>query len=296
MREIVIGMIWGLGLMAAMLVTVRLYRGDFNRRHLFLFYGFTGLAGIVLRLFGLVSGLPVDILSVFGMMGIAWVTWRITGETPGRVATVFGLLLIGAAFCEILSGILFFRGPALLIPEIWKSEQMTAAAAFGNVIWVAYLAVTAQLWLQLEKKCTASNGRQVSFLIIVEAVCLILLMTAVYCQALDWNCAVAAGIILQILGTLGFAHLQLKYEEVKNMEEQVKRLELQNQEEYERYVELERKYRQLHQIRHDFNNQLTTAYYLMQAGKEERAFQLLDEMEDMLEGGREGESNKGSVR
>ena len=52
MREIVIGMIWGLGLMAAMLVTVRLYRGDFNRRHLFLFYGFTGLAGIVLRLFG----------------------------------------------------------------------------------------------------------------------------------------------------------------------------------------------------------------------------------------------------
>ena len=37
MREIVIGMIWGLGLMAAMLVTVRLYRGDFNRRHLFLF-------------------------------------------------------------------------------------------------------------------------------------------------------------------------------------------------------------------------------------------------------------------
>ena len=159
MREIVIGMIWGLGLMAAMLVTVRLYRGDFNRRHLFLFYGFTGLAGIVLRLFGLASGLPVDILSVFGMMGIAWVTWRITGETPGRVATVFGLLLIGAAFCEILSGILFFRGPALLIPEIWKSEQMTAAAAFGNVIWVAYLAVTAQLWLQLEKKCTASNGR-----------------------------------------------------------------------------------------------------------------------------------------
>ena len=84
-------------------------------------------------------------------------------------------------------------------------------------------------------------------MIIVEAVCLILLMTAVYCQALDWNCAVAAGIILQILGTLGFAHLQLKYEDVKNMEEQVKRLELQNQEEYERYVELERKYRQLHQ-------------------------------------------------
>ena len=80
------------------------------------------------------------------------------------------------------------------------------------------------------------------------------------------------------------------------MEEQVKRLELQNQEEYERYVELERKYQQLHQIRHDFNNQLTTAYYLMQAGKEERAFQLLDEMEDMLEGGREGESKKGSVR
>ena len=34
----------------------------------------------------------------------------------------------------------------------------------------------------------------------------------------------------------------------------------------------------------------------MQAGKEERAFQLLDEMEDMLEGGREGESKKGSVR
>ena len=33
MREIVIGMIWGLGLMAAMLVTVRLYRGDTASRH-----------------------------------------------------------------------------------------------------------------------------------------------------------------------------------------------------------------------------------------------------------------------
>ena len=108
------------------------------------------------------------------------------------------------------------------------------------------------------KKCTASNGRQVSFLIIVEAVCLILLMTAVYCQALDWNCAVAAGIILQILGTLGFAHLQLKYEEVKNMEEPVKRLARQNQEEYERYMELERKYRERHKIRHAFHETITT--------------------------------------
>ena len=52
MREIVIGMIWGLGLMAAMLVTVRLYRGDFNRRHLFLFTGLPAWRGLCCAFLG----------------------------------------------------------------------------------------------------------------------------------------------------------------------------------------------------------------------------------------------------
>lgn len=294
MREILIGVIWGLGLMAAMLVTVRLYRGEFSRRRLFLFYGWVSAGGVLLRLAGIMAGLPIDLLSIFGMTGLAWGTWRITGEKPGRVATVFGLLLIGAAFCEVLAGVIFFQGPVLVALEIWESEQMVAAAVLGNVIWVAYLAVTTEFWLRLEKKCLTTSGRYLSFLIVVEGINLIFLMASVYCQVLVWNWMVVAGILLQILGTLGFAHLQRRYEEVKAMEEQVKRLELQNQEEYERYVELEQKYRQFHQLRHDFNNQLTTAYYLMQAGKEERAFQLLDEMEDMLEGSEEDERKKDS--
>ncbi len=271
-------------MMAAMAVTVRLYRTSFSRRRLFLFYGLTCAGGAALRLCWLFFALPVFVFSAASMILLAWGTLKITGERIGRVVTVFCLLFTGAAFCEVLAGILFYRGPALAIPEVWESEQMVAAALVGNGIWVAYLAAAAALWLQLERRCSASYGKQLSFLIIVEAVCLIFQVIPVYCQCMEWNMAVGAGILLQILGTLGFARLQLRYEEVKAMEEKVRRLELKSQEEYERYVELEQKYRQLHQIRHDFNNQLTTAYYLMQAGKKERALQLLDEMAAMLEG------------
>lgn len=188
-------------MMAAMAVTVRLYRTSFSRRRLFLFYGLTCAGGAALRLCWLFFALPVFVFSAASMILLAWGTLKITGERIGRVVTVFCLLFTGAAFCEVLAGILFYRGPALAIPEVWESEQMVAAALVGNGIWVAYLAAAAALWLQLERRCSASYGKQLSFLIIVEAVCLIFQVIPVYCQCMEWNMAVGAGILLQILGT-----------------------------------------------------------------------------------------------
>lgn len=283
LREMGIGIIWEAGMMAAMAAVCGLYRSSFSRRRLFLFYGVACAGGIALRLLWQALAFPIGLYNSAFICFLAWGTWKITGERAGRVITVFCLLFTGAAFCEISAGIIFFHGPAQISQEVWESKEMVQAALLGNFLWPVYLWAAAALWRQMEKRCSQADSRQLSFLIVAETACLALLMIFIFCGGLKWEKAVGIGIFLQVGGTLGFARLQLKHEEIKAMEQQVKQLEMRSEEEYARYVELERKYRTLHQIRHDFHNQLATAYYLMQAGEEGQALELLNELDVMLE-------------
>ncbi|HIQ74234.1 MAG TPA: hypothetical protein IAA51_07465 [Candidatus Cottocaccamicrobium excrementipullorum] len=290
MKAALLGLIWSGGAMGVMAVCSRLYARKEQKRKLLAFYGLVLVLGVLIRIPLINRGGLLYGFSLAMMLGLVLGTWKLSGERLAKILIIFSFVFIGAVFCEVIAGSIFFQGPAVSVNRIFSSSRIVPAALLGNVLWVVYISAAVSLWIHLEKKCVLSRGRSLCFLIIFQAAALMIMILALYLGVVNMGLDFCGAVILQVIGTFGFMKLQMQYEEVREMESQVKQLEMESQREYERYVELEEEYRSLHQLRHDFNNQLTTAYYLVQSGKREGACQLLREMEDMLGGGGEDET------
>lgn len=77
----------------------------------------------------------------------------------------------------------------------------------------------------------------------------------------------------------------VKNQEIREMQIQLKNKERKDQAFYQCYKETEDAYRSLHKLRHDFHNQLSVAIALLESGESEKANGILNQMEDMLKGG-----------
>jgi len=109
------------------------------------------------------------------------------------------------------------------------------------------------------------------------------------------NLWAATGLILAVIGNLAILHILLTNSKKKEAEESLKEIQHLRELEQIHYASIEARRQEIAKIRHDFNNQLTTAHQLIISNKKEHAEELLNELKQSLANTTENTYSQNSI-
>lgn len=282
MSPLLIWGIWSLGAALGMVLVTWHFSMRRGRWLLWLFYAVFVPVVAAWKLYLTYTGRNFDSNLLALLLLLVVGTWALCRERWGRVLSAFAVLAIANAGSEFIVLGLVEDILGISVVPLWESQGALCCIMLANGLCFLFLLAVSGIWRHSEQKRWVKRAFLLFFFIIVQNV---LLLWLIYASFLDYIritvwMLVGAGIL--VFGSFYFVKVQLHYEETKEMEVQIRKLELESQKEYDWYRQLEEKEKLLHQIRHDFNNHLATAYYLAQEGRWEQAKLLLAEMEQEM--------------
>lgn len=284
-------LIWSIGGVVDVTIITWNFPVKQGRKFLEIFYGIILPLTAAWKLYLVWQGRSTDILLFFLLVLLLWGTWKITGATPGEVLIAFAFLYIGGAGSELVSvGILQTILGIPVIP-LAEAEGAMLCVMLANVVLLFYLLMEHWLWKRYGQEKWVNRDLLLFFFVLVQTVFLFWIVYAGYQKIISINLILLIAAAIIVFGTMSFSFIEIYDEETREREEKLKKIELESQKEYERYRELKEMEKMLHHIRHDFNNQLATVYYLLKEGKTEQAEKILDDLERELENKKEQEES-----
>ncbi len=253
-----------------------------GRKFLGLFYGIILPMTACWKVHLVFQGKAADAVMIFLVAVLILGTWKFTEIKPGGVLTTFAFLYIGGVGSELLSVGIVSSVFGLPVFPIGEAKGTMLCVMTANVLMLFYLMLGSWLWKKYAQGKRVSQDFLLFFLVLAQTIFLFWIVNGGFQAIVPITIHLILGAGIIVFGTMSFSYIQIHAEEAKALEKKLKQIELQTQKDYERYRKLEEMEKLLHHIRHDFNNQLATVYYLLKDGKSQQAGKLLDEMEQAL--------------
>lgn len=281
MSPLLIWIIWSLGAVTGMIL-VTWYFAMRRGRLLWLFYAAFVPIVAAWKLYLTYTGKNFDCYLLVMLFLLIGGTWALCRERWGRVLSAFAVLAVANAGSEFIALGLMEDILGIAVVPLWESQGALCCILLANGLCFLFLLAVSGIWRHSEQKKWVKRAFLLFFFLVVQNVLLLWLIYASFLNYIRITVWMLAGAGILVFGSFYFVKVQLHYEETKEMEARIRKLELESQKEYDRYRQLEEKEKLLCQIRHDFNNHLATAYYLAQEGQMEQAELLLAEMEQEM--------------
>lgn len=278
-----IWLIWSIGSVVDVTIITWNFPVKQGRKLLEMFYGIILPLTAGWKLYLVWQGRSTDIILLFLLVFLLWGTWKITGATPGEVLIAFAFLYIGGAGSELASVGILQSILGMPVVPFAEAEGSMLCVMLANIFMLFYLMMENWLWKRYGQEKLVNRDLLLFFFVLVQTVFLFWIVYAGYQKIISINFILLVAAAIIVFGTMSFSFVEIYDEETREREEKLKKIELESQKEYERYRELKEMEKMLHHIRHDFNNQLATVYYLLKEGKTEQAEKILDDIERELE-------------
>lgn len=235
-------------------------------------------------------------------MGILyWVTRKATEKSMVEILGVFGInMLISMVGDFFVLGVFHALGRDVvrMAGEFGSREFMQ-----GSLVTYSVQILLLRVYWGFRDRRESGNDfderRESRMLLLALVIQFLFLLWAVFLVNLQTSKGVTdhlwyVFVALQIVFAAGIMLLLVRYlkdGEVKWMRERLSACERRNQLVYKHYAQIEREYRRLHHLRHDFKNLLSTASGVAGAGDIRRAEEILGELRQLLDEGTRDEKN-----
>lgn len=167
----------------------------------------------------------------------------------------------------------------------FNSSIMLATVAVNTAVVIILLVLLLVAWNRFVSHKTAARHIVIFFIFPLSQMTMLYAFNDTTCIApSSGSIFICAGIILGFIADFILLYVLMEQDRKEALEKQLQELETLHRVENVHYQDIEARREEMAKIRHDFNNQLITAYHLTEQAEPERARALLDALRANLIG------------